>query len=801
MARLMRKRTLPLIAVRSLVVFPYMNLSFDVARPKSVAAVEKALEGDRLILLVSQKDENIENVTGKDLYGLGTVAKIKQKIDLGDGGVRIHIEGLYRGAVTGFADDGEYFRASVALQRTVNDISSIEFEAGIRRLKTLVEGFRILGGRENAGLPPEIFFTHVFQLDPDSMLDSLAGNILIKVEDKQEILETLSLSQRMQKLIEFISTELKILEAEAVILDRVNEQMEQNNRDYFLREQVRAIKEELGEYEESDADSYIEKINNASLPDYVREAALAEARRMDRTAPSSPENAVSRAYLDLVMELPWEKTTEENNDIENAAAVLERDHYGLEKVKERILEQLAVTRLTGKVQGTVLCLVGPPGVGKTSIARSLAEATGRKFARMSLGGVRDEAEIRGHRKTYVGAMPGRLVTAIKQAGSMNPLILLDEIDKVCSDGHGDPASALLEVLDGEQNSTFRDNYLELPMDLSRVLFVTTANSLDPVPRPLLDRMEVIELSSYTREEKLEIAKRHLLPKQMEKHGLKKSTFKMKDDAVEDIISGYTCEAGVRNLERELKTVCRKAAADIVRGKRTVSVSRSNLHKFLGARKFLDPAKDSEPRVGVVTGLAWTSVGGDTLEIEVNVMDGTGKLELTGSLGDVMKESARTAVSFVRSMARELKIDGDFYKNKDIHIHVPEGATPKDGPSAGITMATAVASALTRRPARSDLAMTGEVTLRGRVLAIGGLKEKSLAAYRLGIRTIIIPEENKKDLDELAAVVKENITFIPVKDCREVLKLALVPLAEAAELLLPPVQAVQMERRPAHHEYS
>ncbi len=801
MARPTKKRTMPLIAVRSLVVFPYMNLSFDVARPKSVAAVEKALAGDRLILLVSQKDENVENVTGADLYGLGTVAKIKQKIDLGDGGVRIHIEGLYRASLTGFSDDGECFRAAVNICPSENDISPIELEAGTRRLKTLVEGFRIMGGRENNAFPPEIFFAHVFQLDPDSMLDSLAGNILVRIEDKQEILEALSLAERMQKLIRAVSTELKIIEAEALILDRVNEQMEQNNRDYFLREQVRAIKEELGEYEDSEADSYIEKINAAPLPDYVKEAALAEARRMDRTAPSSPENAVSRAYLDLILELPWQVVTEENNDIVNAAAILERDHYGLEKVKERIVEQLAVANLTGKAQGTVLCLVGPPGVGKTSIARSLAEATGRKFARMSLGGVRDEAEIRGHRKTYVGAMPGRLVTAIKQAGSMNPLILLDEIDKVCSDGHGDPAAALLEVLDGEQNSTFRDNYLELPMDLSRVLFITTANSLDPVPRPLLDRMEVIELTSYTREEKQQIALRHLLPKQAERHGLKKSSFKMKDDAVEAVISGYTCEAGVRNLERELRTICRKAATEIVRGKRSVSVSRTNLHKYLGPKKFLDPVRESEPRVGVVTGLAWTSVGGDTLDIEVSVLDGTGKLELTGSLGDVMKESAKAAVSFVRSMARELKIDGDFYKTKDLHIHIPEGATPKDGPSAGITMATAVASALTRRPARSDIAMTGEITLRGRVLAIGGLKEKSLAAYRLGIKTVIIPEENKKDLEELAPAVRENVTFITVKNCREVLDLALVPVAEAKELLLPPAPSVQVERRPLHHEYS
>ncbi len=798
MARTARHKTMPLIAVRSLVVFPYMNLSFDVARPKSVAAVEQALEGDRLILLVSQRDENAENVGFKDLYPIGTVARIKQKIDLSDGGVRIHIEGCSRAILIGFDDDGSCLRAEISRCRSVDDIDPIALEAAVRRLKALVDGFRILSGRDNPSVATDAFFAHIFQQEPDSMLDALAGNILIKVEDKQEILETLSLDARARRLIELVSTELKVLETEAMILDRVNEQMEQNNRDYFLREQVRAIKEELGEYDGSEADEYTEKINAADLPEQVKKAALAEARRMDRSAPTSPENTVSRNYLDLILELPWNKYTEENNDIENARTILNRDHYGLEKVKERILEQLAVHQLTGSVQGTVLCLVGPPGVGKTSIARSLAEATGRKFARMSLGGVRDEAEIRGHRKTYVGAMPGRLVNAVNQAGSMNPLILLDEIDKVCSDGHGDPAAALLEVLDGEQNSSFRDNYLELPLDLSKVLFITTANSLDPVPRPLLDRMEVIELSSYTREEKLNIAMNHLLPKQMKKHGLKKSSFRIKEDAVEAVISGYTCEAGVRNLERELGTLCRKAAMDIVSGRRSVTVSVPSLHKLLGPRKFLDPVMEKEPLVGVVTGLAWTGVGGDTLEIEAGIMDGTGKLELTGSLGDVMKESAKAAVSFIRTMARELKIDGDFYKTKDIHIHIPEGATPKDGPSAGITMATAVASALTCRPVRADLAMTGEISLRGRVLPIGGLKEKSLAAYRLGIRNIIIPDENRKDLEELPASIRYEINFIPVKDCREVLQRALMPVVPLSEISLPPVT---VERRPHHHEYS
>ncbi len=796
MAKIAKKKHMPLIAVRGLVVFPYMNLSFDVARPKSIAAVEQAEEGDRLIFLVSQRDEITEEVSENDLYTVGTVAKIRQKIDMGDAGIRIHIEGICRARMEGFINEEAFLSATAVTEPSLDDLTPIMYEAGVRRLKILVDGFRLMSEHENSNVPPEAFFNLVFQMEPDAMLDSLAGSVLIRIEDKQEILELTSLSERMQRLIELISTELKILETEAVILGKVNEQMEQNNRDYFLREQVRAIREELGESDESDADDYMQKVKDAHLPDYVEEAAMAEIRRMDKSSPSSPENSVSRSYLDLLLELPWNTVTEEETDLEKARQILERDHYGLEKVKERIIEQLAVLKLTGRVQGTILCLVGPPGVGKTSIAHSIAEATGRKFARMSLGGVRDEAEIRGHRRTYVSAMPGRLVNAIKQAGSMNPLILLDEIDKISNDGRGDPASALLEALDGEQNSTFRDNYLEIPMDLSKVLFVTTANSLDPVPRPLLDRMEIIELSSYTREEKHKIAVQHLIPKQTALHGLKKSSFRIKDDALDLIISGYTCEAGVRGLERELKALCRKAAAEIVKGKKSVSITKNSLTKYLGVQKFTDMTKRDIPVVGVATGLAWTSVGGDTLEIEVNVMDGTGKLELTGSLGDVMKESARAALSFVRSIAGELKLNGDFYKTKDIHVHVPEGATPKDGPSAGITIATAIASALSGAPVRNDIAMTGEVTLRGRVLAIGGLKEKSLAAYRLGIRTIIIPEANKKDLEELAPVVRQNVEFIPVKDCRQVLKTALVPVTK---LESPPPMI--SERRPAIHEYS
>lgn len=797
MARTVKCKSAPLIAVRGLVVFPYMNLSFDVARPKSIAAVEQALAGDRVIFLVSQRDETAEEVSQSGLYSMGTVAKIKQKIDMGDSGVRIQIEGMSRAHLRELRSEAGYYSALYSPARSVNDFEGIEAEASVRRLKSLVDGLRAVAGMSDNAFPPDSFFRAAFNSELGLMADTLASSVLMRVEDKQEVLERLSVTERVYRLIELVSNELRIIEAEAGIMERVAEQMEQNNRDYFLREQVRAIREELGEGE--DSDKYFDKIEQASLPDDVRAAAAEEAARLERLSPMSPESAVSRGYLDLILELPWNTYTEELTDLDRAREILERDHFGLEKVKERILEQLAVNKLTGSCRGTILCLVGPPGVGKTSIAKSLAEATGRSFARMSLGGVRDEAEIRGHRRTYVGAMPGRLVNAVKQAKSMNPLILLDEIDKVGSDGRGDPSAALLEVLDSEQNSTFRDNYLEIPLDLSKVMFVITANTLDTVPRPLLDRMEIIELSSYTRREKYEIAARYLLPKQMKLHGLKKSMLKLKDGILEEIIDGYTSEAGVRSLEREIKTVCRKAAMEIACGKKSVTVSPAVLAKYLGVRKFLDPTLRSGQPVGVATGLAWTSVGGDTLEIEANVMEGSGKLELTGSLGDVMKESAKAALSFIRSAAAELMLEPDFYKNKDIHIHVPEGATPKDGPSAGITIACALASALTGRPVRSDIAMTGEITLRGRVLAIGGLKEKSLAAYRLGIKNIIIPDDNKKDFAELAPEVRENVNFIPVKDCRQVLKTALAPAAEhqpvVSALAEPP------KRRSVRHEYS
>lgn len=795
MARIIRKKPIPLIAVRGLVVFPYMHLSFDVARPKSIAAVEKAMEDDRIIFLVSQRSEFMDEVTEADLYTMGTVAKIKQKMDLGDGGVRIHIEGISRAFITKFSGSGRYFEAVPAPAKTDANVDPIEYEAVSRAIKTMLGKFQLFGGQGITGMPSDVFYAMISEGSPENVIDTVAGSFLMRVEDKQEILETLNLENRMNRLVTILGDELQIIDAENSIMEKVNSQMEQNNRDYFLREQAKAIREELGEGE--DYDKYMAKIEQSNLEGEALQAALEEVHKLEKAAPLSPESAVSKAYLDLLLAMPWGKYSEEILDLDFARELLDSEHYGMEKVKELMIEQLAVSKLSEHRLGTILCLVGPPGVGKTSIAHSLADCCGRKFVRMSLGGVRDEAEIRGHRKTYVGAMAGRLVNAIKQAQTMNPLILLDEIDKIGSDGRGDPSAALLEVLDSEQNCSFRDNYLEVPLDLSKVMFVTTANTLDTIPRPLLDRMEVIELSSYTREEKIEIAKKYLIPKQIARNGLKKSNFKISSDALGQIIDGYTAEAGVRNLERTIGQLCRKAAVEIVGGKKTVTVSPASLQRFLGARKYLDTQIEKSPTVGAVTGLAWTSIGGDTLEIEVGIMEGSGKIELTGSLGDVMKESARIAVSYVRSISSELKIPADFYKKCDIHVHVPEGATPKDGPSAGIALATALASALTGRAVRRDLAMTGELSLRGKVLAIGGLKEKSLAAYRQGIKTVIIPKDNMKDYDELAPSVKENVRFIPVSDCRKVLETA---LEAVSEVQCKESSIIKNERRPKH-EYS
>lgn len=793
MAKIVRKKAIPLIALRGLVVFPYMHLSFDVARPKSVAAVEEAMKTDRMIFLVAQKNEFLEEVTEADLYSMGTVAKIKQKMDLGDGSVRIHIEGISRAYIGSFYASGKFFEATSRSAKTIDDIDPVEYEAVVRTIKAAMGRYRMV--LSQGPLQADMFYSLLSEEECENVIDTVGGSFLMRVKDKQELLETLSLSERMHLLVELLSTEFQVMEAEASIMEKVSAQMEENNRDYFLREQAKAIREELGEGE--DYDKYSEKIAKATLSPEAREAALDEVRKLEKAQPLSPESAVSKAYLDLILSMPWEKYSEEIYDLPLAQQILDDNHYGLEKVKERIIEQLALSKLTGNTLGTVLCLVGPPGVGKTSIVKSLSDACGRNFVRISLGGIRDEAEIRGHRKTYVGAMAGRIVNAIKQAGTMNPLILLDEIDKVGSDGRGDPSAALLEVLDTEQNHAFRDNYLEVPLDLSKVMFVTTANTLDTVPRPLLDRMEVIELSSYTHEEKEKIALEHLIPREYSNLGLKKIAFKIKDDVISEIIDGYTAEAGVRNLEREIKKLFRKGATEIVSGKKSVTITKASLSKYLGTRKYIDADLPKEPTVGVVTGLAWTSIGGDTLEIEVSVMEGSGKIELTGSLGDVMKESAKIAVSFVRSLSSELNIPADFYKKCDIHIHVPEGATPKDGPSAGIALASALASALTGRAVRRDIAMTGELSLRGRVLAIGGLKEKSLAAYCKGIKTVIIPQDNMKDYDELAQCVKENVRFIPVSSCEKVLEIMLQGEPHAQRTQAPVIKG---ERR-AKHEYS
>ncbi len=773
----LNKETLPLIPVRGLVVFPQMVLHFDVARPKSITALENAMASNQLVFLSTQKDVTIEVPDKDDIYEIGVVAKIKQLLKLPGDSVRVLVEGLYRAKIKNIVFDEPYFLADVVEKKTKTaSLSSEEFDAMERRIRELLEDYLDLSPK----IAPETIMSIIDSGEPVSLADSLSANLLIKTSDKQIILETLDVKDRLIELIKILEREIKVLEIEDTILNRVHSQMDKNNREYFLREQVKAIREELGESEDShlECEEYRRKVALLNLGEQALEKVEKELKHLEKMPSSSSEATVIRSWLDLLVSLPWNKKTEESFDISRAREILSREHFGLEKVKERIIEYLAVRSISKEMKGSILCLVGPPGVGKTSIVRSIAEAVGRKYVRMSLGGIRDEAEIRGHRRTYIGSMPGRIISAINTAGSKNALILLDEIDKMKSDAHGDPASAMLEVLDSEQNFAFRDHYLELPFDLSEIMFVTTANSYEDIPAPLLDRMELIELSGYTEDEKREIAQNYLIKKQLKKHGLKPSNLKISPDAIDSVISNYTREAGVRNLEREIATICRKGATVIVEGeKKSVSVTALNLSKFLGAKKFEYEHNQSIPQTGVVTGLAWTSVGGDTLSVEVNIMDGSGKLELTGNLGDVMKESCKTAFSYVRSRADKFSIESDFYKKYDIHIHVPEGATPKDGPSAGVTIATALVSALSKRAVRPDTAMTGEITLRGRVLKIGGLKEKVLAAHRIGIKTVFIPLENKQDILELPLKIQSSINFVCVSSCDEIINSILLPVAK------------------------
>lgn len=771
MANTRKKYTLPLIPVRGLVIFPEMVLHFDVARKASVAALSAAMESEeRLVFLTAQKDISVEMPRENDIYHIGCIAKVKQLLKLPGGNIRVLVEGIKRAELLGIDFESNEFLASVVkvLPEQKMECYEKDYDALVMRINALLKKISDISGQINIDVINNLSLKN----DPGRMADTIAANVFVKVDDRQEILEETDIGERVYRVSEILEDEAGVYEIEEKIAKLTKQQVDKNQKDYLLREQLKAIRTELGE-EGSEEDEYLKKLAESGLSGEEKKTVEKEIKKLREVPSSSPEYYILCQWLDTVFSLPWKDEEINEPDINKAEEILERDHYGLSDVKERIIEYLAVRKLAGNAKGTILCLFGPPGVGKTSIAKSVAEATGRPYVRMSLGGVRDEAEIRGHRKTYVGAMPGRIISAVARAKSKNALILLDEIDKLGSDFKGDPASAMLEVLDSAQNNAFRDHYLELPYDLSKIMFVTTANSLDTIPPALLDRLEVIELSGYTDEEKQKIAEGYLVPRQMKENGLKKSEIRFGEGVIAEIIECYTAEAGVRNLERTIGTVMRKAATKIVKGeKKSVTVTKKNIEDFLGPLKYEKDLVEKKNPPGVVTGLAWTRVGGVTLTVEVLAMDGTGKLELTGSLGDVMKESAKAAVSYIRSKAPDFRVDPDFYKKKDIHIHFPEGATPKDGPSAGITMATAILSALKGVSALPDVAMTGEITLSGRVLPIGGLKEKMLAAYRAGAKTVIIPDKNKKDLVKIDDAVKEKITVIPVKTVDEVFSYAL-----------------------------
>lgn len=773
MKKTVKKQELPLLPLRGLTVFPYMILTFDVGRDKSIKALDDAMLNNQLIFLVTQKDAKNDSPCEEDLYKVGTISRVKQLLRLPGDTIRVLVEGVSRAEISEFRQSEPFFIAEVT-EKIINldDTHRVELEALKRRTVGTFEEYVRLSNKVSSDTLLSVMNVE----DIGQLSDIIASNILLKVEQKQEIMNEFHPATRLEKLLEILMKEIEILEVEKNINARVRKQIDKMQKEYYLREQIKAIQNELGDKDgiAGEVEEYREKLENANLPEEAEKKVLKELDRLLKMPSGSAEGSVIRTYLDWIFDLPWNKRTDEIIDLKRAEDILDEDHYGLEKVKERIIEYLAIRKLQNNLKGPILCLVGPPGVGKTSIAKSIARALNRNYVRMSLGGVRDEAEIRGHRRTYVGAMPGRILTVLKQAGSKNPLILLDEIDKMSSDFRGDPASAMLEVLDSEQNFAFRDHYLELPFDLSDVMFLTTANNLDTIPRPLLDRMEIIGISGYTEEEKVNIASKYLLPKQLQAHGLAAKNLKIDEETLRGIINYYTREAGVRSLEREIAAVCRKGARHIVStGRKSVTVTVSNLEKYLGAKRFrYDKAKEND-EVGVATGLAWTPVGGDTLSIEVTIMNGSGRLELTGHLGEVMKESAKAAMSFIRSRVQQYKIDPDFHNKYDIHIHVPEGAIPKDGPSAGITLATAMVSALTGLAIKRSVAMTGEITLRGRVLPIGGLKEKVLAAHRAGIDTIIIPVDNKKDIDDIPENVRKKLKFVLASDMDIVLNTALV----------------------------
>jgi len=758
--------TLPVLALRGLTAMPNSALHFEVIRKKSILAIEAAMNFEQTVFIVTQQKITDTEPEFSNLYSIGTIAKIKQVLKAQPNVVKVMIEGLARGRMINALKAEPYLEAEIEiLEDEKSDYDIFETEAMIRQAQEAFDSYAQVMPK----VPSEFLMKVITETEPGRLADFMLANTPLKYDAKQKALECLNPLKRLELTIKLLNEETQILAIEREIGIRVHEQMEQNQREYYMREQIKALQSELGEgdsvYEQ--AEEYYEKIYSTKMPEECTEKLIKEVERFEKLPFASQESSVIRTYLETCLELPWGYKTKETSDIIKAQEILDKDHYGLFDVKERIIEFLSVKQLTGNLSGQILCLVGPPGVGKTSIATSVARATGRKFARISLGGVRDEAEIRGHRKTYIGSMPGRIINALKLAKSSNPVILLDEIDKLGNDYKGDPSSALLEVLDPEQNKNFRDHYLELPYDLSDVLFITTANTIDTIPKPLLDRMEIIELNSYTNNEKLQIAIDYLVPKQLKKNGLNKTKLKIDADVLPIVIDSYTRESGVRELERQINKLCRKAAKQIVTGKKQIKITPNNLEQFLGSPRYKPDKLNEKGSVGVATGLAYTSVGGETLEIEVNVMEGTGKIELTGSLGDVMKESARAAVSYIRANAEKLGVEKEFYKNKDIHIHVPEGAVPKDGPSAGITIASAVLSAFTGRAVRGDTAMTGEITLRGRVLPIGGLKEKTMAAYKLGIKNVIIPEKNVSDLQDIDQTVRKGLNFIPVSDVSEV----------------------------------
>lgn len=764
--------SMPVVPLRGLSIFPYMMIHFDVGRPKSMKAIEIASMKEEPILLVTQKDAKTEDPKADDFYHWGTVANIKQIMKLPTGGIRVMIEAKMRGHIENFTDEGEYFEANVATYQPDFDEDDFDDEvtALVRLIKKDLEEYVSLHPK----IPENVFMNVYDEDDPERFTDIAAAITLLKEDEYQNLIKELDIKKRLTYYYEVLQKELELLELEEKINVRVRNQMSKMQKDYYLREQIKAIRKELGEEEEihAEIEELKKAINDKPMPIEVKEKALKEVKRLSQNAFNTAETGVIRNYLDLILDLPWEEASESEIDLDRTMEILNRDHYGLVDIKDRIVEYLAVKKLNPESKGNILLFVGPPGVGKTSIARSIAEALDREFVRVSLGGVRDEAEIRGHRRTYVGAMPGRIISGIKKAGTKNPVFLLDEIDKINSDFRGDPASALLEVLDPEQNKDFVDNYLDLEFDLSQVLFITTANSLD-IPPALLDRMEVIRISGYTDDEKLNIASKYLLRKQRENAGLNTNNFNITKPAIREIIEAYTREAGVRNLERELAKVIRKAAVKIAKGELDkISVGIKEVHEFLGPEIFTADVLDKRDKVGVANGLAWTSVGGVNLQVEAIATPGSGKIQLTGKLGDVMKESAFGAVTYIRKNAEKLGVEDDFYKKTDIHIHVPEGAVPKDGPSAGITIATAILSALSNKPVDRTVAMTGELTITGRVLAIGGLKEKVLAANRMGIKEVIIPEENAKDLSEIPDNVKENIEFHFVKNVGEVFKIAL-----------------------------